>query len=123
MPYEGTWPTLALCQQRGATGPASCSGSSRMGRIAEFPPVARGILEVLARQHSAIGAELGSIQKSILAWHRSCEESRRLEEIPGIGPIVATARCRDRRLEGVRVGTRSCRLDRGATICLALPTR
>ena len=25
------------------------------------------------------------------AWHRSCEESRRLEEIPGVGPIVATA--------------------------------
>jgi hypothetical protein len=25
------------------------------------------------------------------AWHRSCEERRRLEEIPGIGPIVATA--------------------------------
>ena len=25
------------------------------------------------------------------AWHRSSEESRRLEEIPGVGPIVATA--------------------------------
>jgi transposase len=25
------------------------------------------------------------------SWHRSCEASRRLEEIPGIGPIVATA--------------------------------
>jgi len=56
-----------------------------------IPPVARGILDVLARQYCAIGAELGSIQKGILAWHRSCEASRRLEEIPGIGPIVATA--------------------------------
>jgi transposase len=55
------------------------------------PPAARGILDVLARQYSAIGAEIGSIYKSILAWHRSCEASRRLEEIPGIGPIVATA--------------------------------
>jgi transposase len=45
----------------------------------------------LARQYSAIGAELGSIQKGILARHRLCEASRRLEEIPGIGPIVATA--------------------------------
>jgi transposase len=54
-------------------------------------PAARGILDVLARQYSAIGAEIGSIDKSILAWHRSCEASRRLEEIPGIGPIVATA--------------------------------
>jgi len=54
-------------------------------------PVARGIPEVLARQYSAIGPEIDSIQQGILAWHRSCEASRRLEEIPGIGPIVATA--------------------------------
>jgi transposase len=56
-----------------------------------IPSVARSILDVLARQYCAIGAELGFIQKGILAWHRSCEASRRLEEIPGIGPIVATA--------------------------------
>jgi transposase len=56
-----------------------------------IPPAARGILDVLARQYSAIGAEIGSIDKSILAWHRSCDASRRLAEIPGIGPIVATA--------------------------------
>ena len=35
--------------------------------------------------------EIGVIEKRIHAWHRSCAESRRLEEIPGIGPIVATA--------------------------------
>ena len=51
----------------------------------------RGILDVLARQYSAIGAEIGSIDKSILAWHRACEASRRLAEIPSIGSIVATA--------------------------------
>jgi transposase len=43
------------------------------------------------RQYSAIGAETGSIERSIVAWHRSCEASRRVEEVPGIGPIVATA--------------------------------
>ena len=25
------------------------------------------------------------------AWHRSCEASRRLDEIPGVGPALATA--------------------------------
>ena len=54
-------------------------------------PAARGILDVLVQQYSAIGAEIRSIDKNILALHRSCEASRRLEEIPGIGPIVATA--------------------------------
>src|ERR1035437_10114201 len=56
-----------------------------------IPAVARGMLDVLARQYSAIGVEIKSIEKSILAWHRSCHASRRLEEILGIGPIVATA--------------------------------
>jgi transposase len=56
-----------------------------------LPAVARFSLDVLARQYVIITAEIGAIEKRIHAWHRSCEESRRLEEIPGIGPIVATA--------------------------------
>lgn len=55
------------------------------------PETARFSLAVLARQYEAIAAEIGAIEKRIHAWHRSCEESRRLEEIPGIGPLVATA--------------------------------
>jgi transposase len=55
------------------------------------PAAARFSLAVLARQYEAIAVEIGGIEKHIHAWHRSCEESRRLEEIPGIGPIVATA--------------------------------
>jgi len=55
------------------------------------PAAIRGILDVLARQYSTIGIEIGSIDKSILALHRACEASRRLAEIPGIGPIGATA--------------------------------
>ncbi len=56
-----------------------------------IPSRARFCLEVLARQYIALTAEIGSIDKRIHAWHRACEASRRLEEIPGIGPIVATA--------------------------------
>src|SRR5262249_26454461 len=36
-------------------------------------PAVRGLLDVLTRQYSAIGAEIRSIDKSILTWHRSCE--------------------------------------------------
>ena len=53
--------------------------------------VARFCLDALARQYAALAAEIAAIEKHIHAWHRSCQESRRLEEIPGIGPIVATA--------------------------------
>ena len=56
-----------------------------------IPLAPRSVLKVLASQYVAIGVEIASISKSILAWHRACEPSRRLEEIPGIGPIVATA--------------------------------
>ncbi len=56
-----------------------------------IPAAARLSLDVLARQYADIKAEIGAIEKHIHAWHRSCEESRRLEEIPGVGPIVATA--------------------------------
>src|ERR1700742_936473 len=74
-------------------GIVSAKGRNGTGALLEIiadagdsrvPPVARGILDVLARQYSALGAEIGSIDRSILAWHRSCEASRRLEEIPGI---------------------------------------
>src|SRR5262249_60514395 len=56
-----------------------------------IPPVARFCLELLARQYLTLNAEVSSIDKRIHAWHRSCEQSRRLEQIPRIGPIVATA--------------------------------
>jgi transposase len=56
-----------------------------------IPASARLSLAVLARQYAAVTTEIGAIEKHIHAWHRSCEESRRLMEIPGVGPIVATA--------------------------------
>jgi transposase len=52
---------------------------------------ARFCLDALARQYAVLAAEISAIEKRIHAWHRSCEESLRLEGIPGIGPIVATA--------------------------------
>jgi hypothetical protein len=36
------------------------------------------------------GREIGTIEKRIHAWRCSCEDSRRLEAILGVGPIVAT---------------------------------
>src|SRR5262245_21248420 len=56
-----------------------------------IPAAARLSLDVLARQYRGVRAEIVAIEKRIHAWHRSSEESRRLEEIPGVGPIVATA--------------------------------
>jgi transposase len=82
---------LGVVSAKGRNGTADLLRIIADSKDHRIPAAARGILDVLARQYSAIGVEIGSIDKSILAWHRSCEASRRLEEIPGIGPIVATA--------------------------------
>jgi len=82
---------LGIVSAKGRNGIGELLRIIADGADNRIAPATRGILDVLARQYSALGAEIGSIDKSILAWHRSCEASRRLEEIPGIGPIVATA--------------------------------
>jgi transposase len=56
-----------------------------------IPPVARVCLESLVRQFVSLHQEIHAAEKRIHAWHRSNEASRRLETIPGIGPLVASA--------------------------------
>ena len=58
---------------------------------ARLPPAARACLEGLARQFMSLHEEIAIAERRILAWHRSNEASRRLETIPGIGPITASA--------------------------------
>jgi len=58
---------------------------------ARLPSLARTCLESLARQFLSLHEEIAAAEKHIHAWHRSNEASRRLETIPGIGPIIASA--------------------------------
>jgi transposase len=79
---------LGIVSAKGRNGTAELLRIIADGRV---PPAVCGILTVLARQYGAIGTEIASIDKSIMALHRGCEASRRLAEIPGIGPVGATA--------------------------------
>ena len=56
-----------------------------------LPAIARACLEGLARQFMSLHEEIAVAERRIHAWHRSNQASRRLETIPGIGPIIATA--------------------------------
>ena len=58
---------------------------------ARLPPIARTCLESLARHFLSLHQEIHVAEKHIHAWHRSNDASRRLETIPGIGPIIASA--------------------------------
>jgi transposase len=88
---RGHMAELGIISAKGRNGTAELLKIIANAEDDRIAPAARFCLEVLARQYVTITAEVGAIEKRIHAWHRSCEESRRLEEIPGIGPIVATA--------------------------------
>jgi transposase len=88
---RGHMAELGIISAKGRKGTAELLKILANADDDRVPVVARFSLDVLARQYVTITAEIGAIEKRIHAWHRSCEESRRLEEVPGIGPIVATA--------------------------------
>src|SRR5450756_1968163 len=56
-----------------------------------LPEVARGCLAALGTQLRSLKAQILGFDRMIMAWHRSNETSMRLDEAPGIGPVLATA--------------------------------
>jgi len=84
---------------------APSSGSSPVGRngveellgvVADpsdkrVPEIARACLAALGAQLRVLKAQILEFDRMINAWHRSNETSKRLDEIPGVGPALATA--------------------------------
>src|SRR6202162_4797726 len=62
---------LGIVSAKGRNGMGELLKIIADGANSRLPPAVRGILDVLARQYSAIGTEIGSIDKSILALHRA----------------------------------------------------
>jgi len=58
---------------------------------ARVPEVARACVAALGVQLRQLKAQILELDRRITAWHRSSELSRRLNEIPGVGPALATA--------------------------------
>lgn len=55
------------------------------------PEVARTCLAALGAQLRRLKEQILEFDRTIMAWHRSNEASRRLDAIPGVGPVLATA--------------------------------
>ena len=55
------------------------------------PEIARACLAALGAQLRRLKEQILEFDRIIMAWHRSNEASRRLDAIPGVGPILATA--------------------------------
>lgn len=55
------------------------------------PPLAADMLGALAAQLRAVAERVEEVEAKLLAWHKENETSRRLQGVPGIGPITASA--------------------------------
>lgn len=56
-----------------------------------LPQFAREVLGSLVEQLRMVQAQISVLEKKLKIWHRASEASRRLEMIPGVGEITATA--------------------------------
>ncbi len=56
-----------------------------------LPEVARACVAALGAQLRMLKMQILQFDRMITAWHRSSEASRRLDDIPGVGPALATA--------------------------------
>jgi transposase len=55
------------------------------------PALARELFAMQGHQYAQLQMELKAIDAKLMAWHRASASSRRLAQIPGVGPIGATA--------------------------------
>lgn len=61
------------------------------GEDDRIPPAARECLMALAVQLQLVKRQILEADRRVLAWHRTSKVSKRLEAIPGVGPLVASA--------------------------------
>lgn len=57
----------------------------------ELPGSFRLLIDRLVEHLKLLHRQVEEIEMQIKAWHRTSEASRRLEKVPGIGPLTATA--------------------------------
>jgi transposase len=62
---------------------------ARIGADETVPALARALFATLGKEYGQLQARLKVVEAKLMAWHRKNERSRRLAQIPGIGPIGA----------------------------------
>ena len=82
---------FGIVVRQGRAGVATLVALVEDGEPGLIPAVARDALLAVVDQLRDAHERIGVIERKIQAWHRSNEQSRRLETIPGIGPITASA--------------------------------
>jgi len=81
----------------GIVAPVGRTGVEELLKIASdgndkrLPDVARVCIAALGAQLQMLKARILEFDRRIMAWHRSNQVSKRLDELPGVGPALATA--------------------------------
>jgi transposase len=63
---------------------------ARIAAADELPELARELFALHAQEYAQLKQQVRTIEARLMAWHRSNEASRRLAEIPAVGPIGAS---------------------------------
>ena len=78
-------------------GLTAATGVHHIGRLLDriaadqaLPQLARRLFAMQATEFAQLQAEIEKIEAELMAWHRADERSRRLAQIPGVGPIGAS---------------------------------
>jgi len=82
---------LGIIAAQGMTNVKVLTAIVRDEGDSRIPALARMCLIALIEQLDDLQARVGVLERAIHAWHRTNETSRRLETIPGVGPITASA--------------------------------
>jgi len=82
---------LGMVRRQGITGANQLIALIECEDDESIPNVARTALTPLVRQLRTIQQEVDHLQDAIQDWHKQSDLSKRLETIPGIGPITASA--------------------------------
>ena len=64
---------------------------ARIAADESVPALARGLFAMHDREYAELQRKLKELDAKLLAWHRSNQLSRRLAEVPSIGPIGAVS--------------------------------
>lgn len=60
---------------------------ARIATDRELPELAKELFAIYAEEYARLKEQVRAVEARLLAWRRHNEASRRLEEIPGVGPI------------------------------------
>ena len=81
----------------GIVAPVGRTGVEQLLKVASdgndkrLPDVARACIAALGAQLQMLKTRILEFDRLIMAWHRSNQVSQRLDELPGVGPALATA--------------------------------